>query len=163
MKKTVIAVMIAAIITACLTGCTKSQPEKTVDTISFEKPVFLSEEQLTFRNDSAIIMSEKAMLETLTPVYEYMNSHPGFSLLICGLYDPSDISDYGQGIRELRAELIADMLIEMGTDSDRVETTGLSPDNPFYNATDGPGSNDKTQHLACVLIDASAREEYGLP
>lgn len=91
--------------------------------------------ELLFESDKSTLRSEHFAM--LTPVVEYLLSHPERSVKISGHTDNTGSGQHNLALSKRRADVVAEYLVDNGVDADRLQTFGLGSTKPIaLNTTD---------------------------
>ncbi len=80
------------------------------------------------RNSNEMQQNTFAMLDALSV---FMRRYPTARLVIRGYTDSSGVYSYNKKLSEFRANMVKSYLVGKGTDSSRIETLGMGPENPL--------------------------------
>ena len=118
----------------------------------FKEPVFFSEEQVQFKGDSDIYIDEAKALNSISPVADYMNSEPDFTLLLVGTTAGDTDSEYVRNLSYARASAVRNSLVNMGIPESRITVIGAGNQDPWHIKGVGTSGELATQNRKVVLI-----------
>lgn len=91
--------------------------------------------ELLFETDKSTLRSEHFAM--LTPIVEYLVSHPERSVKISGHTDNTGSEQHNLALSKRRADVVAEYLVSNGIDASRIATFGLGSAKPIaLNTTD---------------------------
>lgn len=93
--------------------------------------------ELLFETDRSTLRSEHFAM--LTPVVEYLTSHPERSVKISGHTDNTGSEQHNLVLSRRRADVVAEYLVDNGIDANRLETFGLGSAKPIASNTTDEG------------------------
>lgn len=122
---------------------------------NFEKPQFLSEEQVQFIGDSDQYLNENEAVAVITPIADYMKANPDFTMLLIGTTAGDSNSDYCLDLSERRANTVKNTLVSLDVSTDHVLTVGLGSADPWHIYNAGYEGALAAQNRKVVLLDAT--------
>ena len=131
-------------------------PDSESDSL-FDTPMILSEEQVTFIEDTASYLNPDLVAQTVQPIAEWMIEHEDVTLLLVGTTAGDNNSSNAISLSMNRAEAVRNTLIEFGVGSDRIITVGLGCEDPWHIYGLGFGV-EASVNRKVVLIDASTQQ-----
>lgn len=120
------------------------------------------EVSIAFQPDSTTLVDKAAAREALQSVVAYMESDPGFTLLICGTTSSAGEEASCRAFSEERALAVRDLLVAMGIEKERLQVLGCGYSSCLYTPDRTPeGALDETiapKNRTTVLMDANAAD-----
>ena len=95
-----------------------------------EKPVMLTEEQVSFVPDKATYLDEEEAVLTIQPIADYLMENNQMTILLAGTTAGDEDSDYTITLSQDRAATVQNTLIQLGVDESRIIAVGLGSNNP---------------------------------
>lgn len=119
---------------------------------AFDKPVFLTEEKVTFIADKAEYLHLEDAKDTLKPIAECLISHPQLTILLAGTTAGDVDESHTLHLSLERAEAVKNTLVKFGADGSRIITIGLgSTRNPWHVYGLGTGSAGSVNRAVVVM------------
>ena len=125
---------------------------------SFEKAVFLGEDQVRFIEDSAEYFDEDKAGEVIFPIAGFMKENPAFTMLVAGTTAGDVTTDFCLDLSWRRAEKVKETLVSFGAPEERIVTLGLGSSDPWHIYGVGITGETAAQNRKVVLLDASSSE-----
>lgn len=124
--------------------------------IDFEKPQFLSEEQVRFIGDSDRYLYPEEAVAVITPIAEHMKVNSTFTMLLIGTTAGDNNSEFCLDLSKRRANTVKDTLVSLGISEYRIVTLGLGSADPWHIYNVGYEGALAAQNRKVVLIDVAA-------
>ena len=121
---------------------------------AFEKPQFLSDDQVQFIGDSDQYLHPEVAVSVITPIAEYMKANSDFTMLLVGTTAGDNNNDYCLDLSQRRAEAVKATLVSLGVPDNRVITAGLGSADPWHIYDAGFDGPLAAQNRKVVLISA---------
>lgn len=121
-----------------------------------EKPVMLTEEQVSFVPDKATYLDEEEAVLTIQPIADYLMENNQMTILLAGTTAGDEDSDYTITLSQDRAATVQNTLIQLGVDESRIIAVGLGSNNPWHVYGVGYEGSTASGNRAVVLLDAAS-------
>ena len=121
-----------------------------------EKPVMLTEEQVSFVPDKATYLDEEEAVLTIQPIADYLMENNQMTILLAGTTAGDEDSDYTITLSQDRAATVQNTLIQLGVDESRIIAVGLGSNNPWHVYGVGYEGSIASGNRAVVLLDAAS-------
>lgn len=125
--------------------------------LTFDTPVFLSEQQVRFVGDSDAFADPEAAQAVLSPIADYMGTHSQLHLLLAGTTAGDSTSDYTLSLSAARAQAVKQALVALGVEDSRLSTLGLGCGDPWHIWNAGTQGELAAQNRKVVLLDANTQ------
>jgi len=125
---------------------------------NFEKPQFLSEDQVKFIGDTADYVDPLTVIDTITPIAKFMNENPSFQMLLVGTTAGDENNEYCITLSQNRANAVKNSLVLLGVNSSQIVTKGLGNSNPWHIYNAGFESDDASRNRKVVFLSADSDE-----
>ncbi len=106
--------------------------------------------ELLFETDKSTLRSEHFAM--LTPIVEYLVSHPDRSVKISGYTDNTGSEQHNLTLSKRRSDVVAEYLVGNGIDPNRLETFGLGSEKPIASNTTDEGRR-KNRRVELLIQD----------
>lgn len=127
------------------------------NSMDFNTPVSLSEEQVTFVADKADFLKPDEAKATIKPIAEYMlNDDKSITLLLVGCIAGDTNSDFGDELSRSRANKVKSTLVELGVPESRLIAKGMGCSDPWHVKGAGYEGKLASQNRKVVLLDATS-------
>ena len=127
------------------------------NSMNFNTPVSLSEEQVTFVADKADYLKPDEATATIKPIAEYMlNDDKSITLLLVGCIAGDTNSDFGDELSQSRANKVKNTLVELGVPESRLIAKGMGCSDPWHVKGVGYEGKLASQNRKVVLLDATS-------
>ena len=121
----------------------------------------LDEAHVRFVGDQAIFTDEQKARASIQEVADMLNAHPENTVYIIGT-TASGNEDFCDQLSRKRAEVVRDVLIEMGISADRMQAVGLGFRDPWHLTDIDAEGNWIEKNAACnrkvMIVDQSSEE-----
>ncbi|MBO5621442.1 MAG: OmpA family protein, partial [Butyrivibrio sp.] len=124
--------------------------------LSFETPLFFSEDQVQFLGDSDEYADESVAMKSIEPIAAYMKDNTDFNLLLVGTTAGDENTSYAKDLSYRRAEAVKGTLLDLGIDESRIITRGLGSGDKWHIYGAGTTGALAAQNRKVVLLDASS-------
>lgn len=127
------------------------------NSMDFNTPVSLSEEQVTFVPDKADYLKPDEAVATISPIAEYMlHEDTSITLLLVGCIAGDTNSEFGDKLSQSRADKVKSTLIELGVPESRLIAKGMGCSDPWHVKGAGYEGKLASQNRKVVLLDATS-------
>lgn len=127
------------------------------NSMDFNTPVSLSEEQVTFVADKADYLKPDEATATIKPIAEYMlHEDTTITLLLVGCIAGDTNSDFGDKLSQNRANKVKSTLVELGVPESRLIAKGMGCSDPWHVKGAGYEGKLASQNRKVVLLDATS-------
>lgn len=124
------------------------------NTVEFEAPMIISEEQVCFVPDTADYLYGEDAIGTLQPIAEFMiNEDKDITLVLAGCVAGDETTEYGYDLSRRRAAAVKQTLMDLGVQEERLITMGLGSSDPWHIFGVGVESPLASQNRKVVLLD----------
>jgi len=124
----------------------------------FEYAQFLGEDQVQFIGDSAQYLHPERAESVIEPIAGFMNSNPGFTMLLVGTTAGDETTQYSISLSKSRADAVKETLVLFGVPEERIITVGLGSLNPWHIHGVGTSGPEASLNRKVVLLSASSPE-----
>ena len=126
------------------------------DELNFDAPVFLTDDQVRFVEDSSEYLDPRAATAVLSVVADHMDAHPDLSLLLIGSTAGDDDTASARRLSARRAEAVRGTLVTLGIAEQRIKTLGLGSADPWHIPGVGYDGPLAAQNRKVVLLNAES-------
>lgn len=127
------------------------------NTMDFDKPVSLSEDQVTFVADKADYLQPDEATATISPIADYMlHKNTNITLLLVGCIAGDTNSDFGDALSQSRAEKVKSTLVGLGVPETRLIAKGMGCSDPWHVKGVGYEGKLASQNRKVVLLDTAS-------
>ena len=121
----------------------------------------LDEAHVRFVGDQAIFTDEQKARASIQEVADMLNAHPENTVYIVGTTASGNV-DFCDQLSRKRAEVVRDVLMEMGISADRMQAVGLGFRDPWHLTDIDAEGNWIEKNAACnrkvMIVDQSSEE-----
>lgn len=129
---------------------------KKADAAALKEPVVIPEEQVRFKKDSAVFLSDADAAAAIQPIADLMLEYPDLNILIYGTCASKTDTDTESNLLlgKERADAVRNMLLAAGIEESRVTTVTVRiADDPYYQRGLGTQTDASCVNRKCVLMD----------
>lgn len=127
------------------------------ETVFFNKPIALSEEQIRFVGDSDRYVDPEAAKEVLKPIAEILVAHKDVNVLLCGCIAGDGMTEYGRQLSLRRADAVKHTLMDLSVSENQIITRGLGTENPWHIKKAGLSGALAAQNRKVVLLNTKSQ------
>ncbi|HBC3478259.1 TPA: OmpA family protein [Vibrio cholerae] len=123
-------------------------PEKeTIDSKPQPQTLAFSIKAIASRFGFDVIKPSDDVVQSLSEVVSVLKAHPQARVVIIGHTDSAGTETYNQALSEHRSQAVANQLIDLGINTERIESWGEGESNPIAdnNTTEGRAKNRRVE------------------